>query len=123
TGPAGPEGPQGPAGPQGDQGAIGPIGPVGPQGPQGPAGVLGFYQRTASSAFVPDFQVVTVEAVCDPGDVATGGGFGFETSETGWLVSISAIPSGFNDRWRVEALHREDGPQQISAQVVCADLQ
>ncbi|MEM9315765.1 MAG: hypothetical protein AAGA95_14155, partial [Pseudomonadota bacterium] len=129
AGPAGPTGPQGPAGAQGDTGPSGPIGPQGPagpqgeEGPQGPAGVLGFYSRVVASNFVPDFQVVRVDAVCDPGDVATGGGFVFESAQTGWLVSTSAIPDGFTDRWRVEALHREDGPQQISAQVVCADLQ
>ncbi len=66
---------------------------------------------------------MTVEAVCDPGDVATGGGHRFANAQTGWLVSTSAIPDGANDRWVVAATHREDGPQQITSQVICADLQ
>ncbi|MBT8132110.1 MAG: hypothetical protein KJO35_07565, partial [Gammaproteobacteria bacterium] len=122
TGEQGPPGPAGPVGMTGMTGMTGEQGPPGPAGPAGPAGVLRFYVRTQTSPVTTDFTVITVDAVCDPGDVATGGGHISANSVVDWLVATSAVPDGFDDRWRIRASHREDGPQQITAQVVCADL-
>ena len=84
--------------------------------------MLGFYTKVVTSPLVFESQLATVEAVCNAGDVATGGGFEFVTSTARWLVSKSRVPDGQPDRWRVEGTHTEDGPQQIRAIVVCADL-
>jgi hypothetical protein len=109
-------------GAQGQAGPPGPTGPAGPAGPQGPPGVLGFYSRVITSPQVFESQLATVEAVCDAGDVVVGGGFEFVTSTARWLVSKSRVPNGSTDRWRVEGTHTEDGPQQIRAIAVCANL-
>jgi hypothetical protein len=84
--------------------------------------VLGFYQKVATSAPVPESQLATIEAVCNAGDVVVGGGHEFVISTARWLVSKSRVPGSAPDRWRVEATHSEDGPQQIRAIAVCADL-
>jgi hypothetical protein len=127
-GPAGPAGPAGPPGPIGAQGPAGPAGPPGetglqgPPGPQGPRGVLGFYQKVVTSPPVAESQLAVVEAVCNDGDVAVGGGHEFAISTARWLVSKSRVPETAPDRWRIEAIHSEDGPQRIRAIVLCADL-
>jgi hypothetical protein len=83
--------------------------------------VLGFYTRVVTSPPVVESEPATVEAVCNAGDVAVGGGYEFVTQSARWLVSRSRVPDGAPDRWRIDATHSEDGPQQIRATVVCAD--
>ncbi|MFJ9552160.1 collagen-like domain-containing protein [Streptomyces erythrochromogenes] len=94
-GPAGPAGAQGPAGAAGADGAQGPAGPAGAQGPAGPAGAQGAvdtYVRTGNQASVLIALPATSTAVCDPGDVALGGGF---SSNGGIPVNtVSSRPIG-----------------------------
>ena len=58
-------------------GAAGPPGPPGPPGSPGPSGVLGFYTRSAvaTSTGTGDVETITAQALCDAGDVVSGGGF------------------------------------------------
>jgi hypothetical protein len=58
----------GPPGPQG------PEGPPGPEGPEGPPGVLGFY-RKARTYVIGAGVHGNFSAMCDGGDLATGGGY------------------------------------------------
>lgn len=81
----------------------------------------GFYTRVATSPPVFESQLAVIEAACNAGDVAVGGGYEFVISTARWLVSKSRVPDGAPDRWRIEATHPEDGPQQIRAVVLCAD--
>jgi hypothetical protein len=124
--PAGPQGPQGPAGPRGPEGppgargaegatgARGAEGARGPQGPQGPAGATNVTLRTS--------QLATGQAtvLCNPGEVAVGGG-GLSGDGDGFLVE--SIPTGGSrpTGWTVLALHT-DGSQAggVSAYVICA---
>lgn len=84
----GPQGPEGPVGPQGPEGPVGPQGPQGDPGPAGPAGADGasFASVTTRTATTPDGGNRTVQATCDAGEVAVGGG--------GWSNGTSNTLSG-----------------------------
>ena len=71
AGARGGRGPRGPRGRRGPQGAAGPAGDPGPGGPGGRSGGLATYAVTPS---VPA-EDGEGAAACDPGDLATGGGF------------------------------------------------
>jgi hypothetical protein len=82
TGPAGPQGEQGIQGEQGEQGLTGPEGPMGPPGPVGPEG--------------PQAGLAFVTAICDAGDVATGGSYQF--AGTSCLAEADNLPFVFGSR-------------------------
>jgi hypothetical protein len=126
TGPEGPQGPQGPAGetgpegPQGPQGPAGETGPEGPQGPQGPAGDPADYYVVEGTplSFGNGNETGTAFAVCDPGDVTTGGGF---TTPLGAnFVVNSSLPSA-SDTWTVSGSKSGSG-FDLTVYAVCADL-
>jgi hypothetical protein len=76
TGETGAAGPQGLIGPTGTTGPSGPTGDIGPSGATGPVGPLG---TVDISTYVVTTQAsghgfATTQAMCDAGDVATGGG-------------------------------------------------
>jgi hypothetical protein len=79
----GAEGPQGVIGPTGETGPSGPTGDTGPSGATGPAGPLGTVEINTYvvMAQASGHGFATTQAMCDAGDVATGGG-----------VSTSQIP-------------------------------
>ncbi|MEV0924305.1 hypothetical protein AB0I99_04090 [Streptomyces spongiicola] len=133
TGPQGPQGeqgdqgdtgPQGPQGEQGDQGETGPQGPqgdqgdqgeTGPQGPQGDSGIFGAYVRVGEPA-----PISVVE--CDPGDIATGGGFEVPEGVPDVVDAQSSVPIGDPPfGWQVVAQDPVGG-NVITPYVVCADI-
>ena len=102
---------QGPPGPEGDKGDQG---DKGDKGDQGPPGVLGFYIRSYT-IFVEPSETRVVDVECDPGDVATGGGYST-------LLQVGqSIPSGSN-RWRVTATNNGTYEDTLQARVMCADM-
>jgi hypothetical protein len=125
-GPGGPQGPQGetgpdgPPGPQGEAGPAGPRGEAGPAGPQGPQGVLGFYKRSHPSRPIAPGASGGIAAYCDPGDLATGGGYYVASGSPNVHVQRSS-PSG-DDSWYVYVLNYSDATVYVYAHVVCADV-
>lgn len=125
TGPQGPAGPQGIQGPQGVQGPVGPLGAQGPVGPIGLTGVVRIYFKVVETVVPPNSPSSAVVAWCEPGDVATGGGFS-HWSNTGNEIFGSApgydpftrIPSG----WVVAVTNPTTAQQFITSYVICADL-
>ncbi|HET7236347.1 MAG TPA: hypothetical protein VFK59_07935 [Actinomycetota bacterium] len=123
TGPQGSQGAQGQPGPQGPPGADG---ERGPRGIQGSPGVLGFYTRTVNiNKSLDDDQQTNGTAVCDTGDVATGGGF---TSYTAGASDAQAWvrynrPEGEN-AWYVEVDNFTGTSVAVYADVYvrCADV-
>ena len=123
TGPQGPAGPAGASivGPQGPAGDVGPAGPkgdrgdVGPQGPTGPAGTLGGSTiRTVSGA--PGVGIVQAE--CDAGEFAVGGGGMSSNSNKFILKSIPVLNgSGQASGWILEMTAA--GQDITTAYVVC----
>jgi hypothetical protein len=96
-------------------------GPPGLQGEQGPPGVVDYYIRTAEQSFTPEttFQF-NLEAHCDVGDKATGGGVqstGFTEIEEYFDFPLSTL-----DGWIVQGLYTGDAPVTVRVHAVCADL-
>ena len=146
-GPAGPQGPQGPAGQRGPRGAEGPAGPQGPQGPAGPQGargpsgaqgepgVIGGYVRSSIVLNIPAGSDGSVFAACDPGDLATGGGFS-TFGEPGTLDLYEARPDDpaeavaedtsdplpYPSTYTVGAINATSRDGQLQAWVMCLDL-
>jgi Collagen triple helix repeat (20 copies) len=124
--PAGPQGPQGPRGPEGPPGARGAEGatgargaegPVGPRGPQGPAGATNVTLRSGTQG------TGEATAMCDPGEVAVGGGGLAFDPTLAFLRSSNPTPLGSATPtgWEVFAA-RLDGTGAIGTEafVVCA---
>jgi hypothetical protein len=114
-GPKGPEGPRGRPGPQGEPGAAGPEGPAGLAGEPGAPGVLHTY-AVIVPAPVTGGPVVAAQALCDAGDVATGGGF-----LTSGTIRSTIIDDAGDQGWRSEAVDPEDGAASVKSTVVCVD--
>lgn len=135
-GPAGPAGgPQGPQGPQGATGATGPQGPAGqtnvvdgPQGPQGAPGAGATYYEFNSASGAQGL----VEAFCDEGDVATGGGYAISQADTevplitfngpdvDALPPDTASPTSWVVTWN-GGFDGGSGPStEVTAYVICA---
>jgi Collagen triple helix repeat (20 copies) len=119
VGPRGPEGPPGARGAEGATGARGAEGPRGPEGPQGPAGATNVTVRQGPAA------VLTSSAMCNPGEVAVGGGGFTENSpcdEPTFLASSAPIPTtGRPTGWRVTGVTVTGGVSpSVQAYVVCA---
>lgn len=121
TGPQGAPGAQGQPGPQGPPGADG---ERGPRGVQGSPGVLGFYTRSVDiSASLNDDEYTDGTAVCDTGDVATGGGFDRYTSSDAQAFVRYNRPEGEN-AWYVQIDNFTGAPVAVYADVYvrCADI-
>ena len=101
-------GPTGPSGPQGETGST---------GPTGPTGVLGFYTRYGTHTCEPlsiDWAVV----LCDPGDLATGGGF----NPHGWMRPRKSYITDEGNGWFVRVYNPESQPLDWVLSVRCADV-
>ena len=128
TGKKGPQGPQGPAGPKGDRGPegdrgfSGPQGEPGPRGPQGPKGnpgepgTLQTYAVTQTETG-PGGGLLVAEAMCDAGDVVTGGGFDTDRVILASVGNGGDPPTG----WRTVARSGPDEPITLTAYAICAD--
>jgi len=116
-GPQGPQGPTGPRGPEGLHGVEGPRGPVGPRGPEGPAGATNVTVRQGAAG------VGASVAMCNPGEVAVGGGgFTLETGEPTFLTYSAPTPTtGTPTGWDVTAATvAGSAAPSVQAYVVCA---
>ncbi len=123
-GPTGPEGVEGPEGPQGPDGAEGPQGADGPEGPQGPQGAVGATTVRASANNVcPAFSTVfqspagcSTVVNCQPGEVATGGGY--QHTANAHTTVFRSQPTGIG--WIVQLDNRQS-PQaaNFTAYVLC----
>jgi hypothetical protein len=117
TGPQGEQGKRGPKGKPGDDGETGPKGETGPQGPPGPTIEFTTY-AVAASTTGSDGRLMTVTASCDEGDLATGGGFETDGIILASIGRGSPSPTG----WQAIALASADEPSELTASVICADL-
>jgi hypothetical protein len=80
---------------------------------------MGFY-RVESEPIEPD-GFFTATAACDPGDLATSGGFrAIEFGEAAPIILSSASFNGAD--WTVEGDGRGLSVGSLVAQVICADL-
>jgi hypothetical protein len=85
-------------------------------GPQGDPGVLGFYVRSATADTALSGSI-RINAACDPGDAATGGGY--ELASTTGIVVKASKPDP-PDGWVLEANNTD--PNTVTVFVACADL-
>jgi hypothetical protein len=123
--------PAGPAGPQGARGLEGPRGPQGPQGAPGEPGADGrpgedgfFYTAVTEDMlqFSALGQTLDKTVSCEPGEIATGGGFG-GTAEG--IVILDSAPWGQSPvagpiAWRVRAKNNLSASYAFTVYVVCA---
>lgn len=119
------------------EGAVGPQGPAGvqgPAGPQGPPGVLNFYTVDAyitasTSGYYPG------DAMCQPGDIASGGGVQLQANSPDFVLITSAptasggnptVPGGWTPTgWHGEVWLGIDlggGFWTYNVWAVCADM-
>ncbi|HYZ76564.1 MAG TPA: hypothetical protein VE596_04240 [Gaiellaceae bacterium] len=107
----GQKGPRGPAGPPGAQGV------KGDKGDKGDPGATNVTRRSAPSVPVPAGTTKAATAVCQQGEVATGGG-GFSNLSSASLVS--SFPSGTPPKaWRVY-LRATAANTTLTPYVICA---
>ncbi len=110
-----------------DGGAAGPPGPPGATGATGPAGAdgadgaLNFYQKTNAGNAEFGGGITSATASCDPGDVATGGGYTIDGAKNNISTFIDR-PAG-TDGWIVSALNlgNQFGTIKATAHVICQD--
>ncbi len=133
TGPTGPPGAPGDPGEPGEPGEPGPAGPTGPPGPPGPTGPPGpsalaaVYTRTAMVTEPgPDdseLTTLTAEALCDPGDVALGGGLDHAVmGPNSNIYSIASKPNAMGTGW-IGLIRRIQGQgTPLTVYVRCADV-
>ena len=130
AGPAGAAGATGATGPVGASGVTGPKGTTGATGAAGAAGATNVIARTASVS-VPAGGVAPVTAVCNAGEVATGGGaalIGFFSSGPATIVrsypSLGASEAGAGDAtptsWTTRLYNPTGGALTADGYVVCA---
>lgn len=120
AGPVGPAGATGATGPVGPQGPAGATGPVGPQGPAGATGVAKTYMKNATTVNGGVGIGVLASVACDPGDIATGGGFDKVTGNANPPDSsfpVLNIGTGMPGSWQCEG-----GPAGNICFVVCLDI-
>lgn len=115
-GATGPAGERGRRGPRGEQGTAGEQGPTGPRGEPGDDGVLRTYAVIAPAPVGGGTHMAS-QASCDPGDVATGGGF---LTNGVILANRVGIAAG-QEAWRSEALDSEGDLAGVKTSVVCVD--
>jgi hypothetical protein len=97
-------------------------GPVGPQGPQGEPGVLGFYTRHNLGGSCPSGYNCPALAICDEGDVVTGGGFEHSGTLGQQVISvISSYPTA-DYIWQVTIGNYSGEDIEFRAYARCADL-
>jgi hypothetical protein len=106
-------------GPAGPPGPPGPAGPPGPPGSADTAGALTFYRVMAEVTIAPG-GVAQALAMCDQGDIATGGGFWKDFD----VVVAASRPMGTTPRgWQVDGISQNPtGTQLLIGYAVCADV-
>jgi hypothetical protein len=124
AGPIGPEGATGPAGPRGPQGAPGAAGAEGPEGPEGPPGEDGFAYTAVSQDMVFSNLGETVSKTvnCEPGEMATGGGYagGVEGIVIVTSAPANLDPDGTPTAWNVVAKNNYGDSYGFTVYVLCA---
>lgn len=116
----GEKGDQGPKGDQGEQGQQGEKGEKGDQGPKGEPGIVSMQVREGNLTTIPGKSEVTVEATCDPGEIAISGGYiassnSINSFKNAPLTDGSLTPKG----WSVTANNSAGNSGNIKAYVVC----
>jgi hypothetical protein len=112
----GPAGERGRRGPRGEKGEVGEDGATGPAGAPGEAGVLSTYAVIVPAPIESGTHMAS-EALCDPGDVATGGGF----LTNGIILASGVGGGGAAQGWRSEARDDGQGASGVKTTVVCVD--
>lgn len=112
----GAKGQRGPRGRKGNDGATGPRGETGPRGAPGADLKLRTYTATAETSGSAG-QLMQALADCDPGDLATGGGF--ETD--GLILASLGVGTPSPAGWQAVA-QANDEATTLSSYVICADL-
>lgn len=102
-------------------------GQQGDPGPQGEPGVLGFYTRSGPPMEGEEPDMFIAVALCDPGDLVTGGGYdtgGLESE--GPIYIFGSYPNGdeMPAGWTVYGFIEAEGfnPSVFFAYAVCADI-
>jgi len=122
-GSVGPIGPAGPQGTPGHEGATGPKGDTGPQGTPGIGGTLSFYVKRSSAEVITPNMNDTIKVACDPGDSATGGGFGSFQSGANFFFNALVHDITTNvDRWVIKANNPTGSDVTVFAQEICAHV-
>ena len=119
------EGPQGIPGLQGLEGPGGPQGPPGEQGPpgmEGPPGVLSMYHRFANTDILESGEFGFAQAVCDPGDIATGGGFSQIFGLAGEMLVVTDLTQVSSHNVNVLNIGGPAAVVQAVSRVLCADV-
>ena len=114
-------GPPGEKGDQGDPGLAGPKGDTGAKGDKGDPGATSVTTRLGpGSALVGADQQTSDTASCDPGEVATGGGY-FLTGDATHARVYNNLADG-TTRWQVNVYNDSDATASVGvrAQVNCA---
>src|SRR3954447_23945023 len=109
-------GPQGLKGDKGDQGIEG---LKGDKGDPGALPALRTYGRNASVQIAAGDDSL-VAAFCDPGDIATAGGFGVSDFQV--QVVGSHKVAGTAEGWRMGALNADSATQTLIVDVSCLDV-
>jgi len=103
TGATGASGASGPTGPTGTNGATGSTGATGTSGATGPSGGIAAQVRSAGCT-IPHSSSSNCSVSCNPGDVATGGGFDTDAALADIRISRptpnDATPTGWTARFR-----------------------
>ncbi len=104
-------------------GPEGPQGPEGSQGPEGPPAEITLYRNERSSGSSSLGEFVSVEVLCDEGDLATGGGFVAGVPEDRNFYIKRSLPLGNPPTsWFVQGKQIEGTITDfIIAYVVCID--
>jgi hypothetical protein len=119
TGSQGEQGIQGIQGERGIQGIQGEQGIQGLQGEQGDPGILGVYSSSETVEVAP-YSHAFVDAYCQPGDYATGGGYGAELGLDPFVNIPNPVDSA--EWWTAGAFNPTGAPLDVTAYVVCADV-
>jgi hypothetical protein len=110
------DGERGRRGPRGERGEAGEAGQTGPAGPAGVDGTLSTYAVIVPAPIESGTHMAS-EALCDPGDVATGGGF----LTNGTILASDVGGDGAAGGWRSEARDDGEGASGVKTTVVCVD--
>jgi len=123
TGSTGPQGTPGNDGATGAQGPKGDTGSTGPQGTPGIGGTLSFYVKRSSAEVIAPNMNDTIKVACDPGDSATGGGFGSFQSGANFFFNALVHDITTNvDRWVIKASNPTGSDVTVFAQEICAHV-
>ena len=114
-------GPPGPPGLQGAKGDQGEPGPPGPKGDPGDPGVVNLSVQSSNPVTLPpDGSMIQLDANCDAGQHATGGGFHFERFGDPNVRVLASSPLNGDTGWFVVLQNNSDLTRLATAFAVCA---